>query len=118
MTSLLGLVSPPAAVIHVVLFTFSSTTEPHVVTKCMRDFLALEKECLRDGKTYIQSVRAGRECSIEGKAGGVSHVIVVRFKTAGDRDYYIRHDPVHRGFVNVGSPPNFSYCWFFDMTGC
>ncbi|CCG80635.1 Stress responsive A/B barrel domain protein [Taphrina deformans PYCC 5710] len=98
MASLLGLGG--SDVIHIVQFKFSPTTESHVVAKTCRDFVALQKTCLKDGKTYIASIKAGKDVSIEGKSGGFTHAFVVRFKSLGDRDYYIRQDPIHAGFAN------------------
>ena len=30
---------------------------------------------------------------------GISHAFVVEFESAADRDYYVREDPAHQGFI-------------------
>ena len=35
---------------------------------------------------------------------GLTHAFVVEFDTPEDRDYYVRDDPVHQGFVKSAGP--------------
>lgn len=99
MTSLLGLGGPK--VLHIVHFKFRADAEPHVIQKSCHDFQDLAKSCLRDGKTYIHSIKAGKDMSIEGKSKGLTHTFVVTFHNVKDRDYYINEDPIHRGFAKA-----------------
>lgn len=101
MASLLGL---GTTIVHIVLFKFQADAEPHLVAKICNDFTALATQCLnRKGSKYISSVKSGKDMSIEGKSGGMTHAFVVTFSSVEDRDYYIKDDPIHAGFVKVSS---------------
>lgn len=34
-----------------------------------------------------------------GRQGGITHIFVVEFASAEDRDYYVESDAAHKGFV-------------------
>ncbi|MBE3046824.1 Dabb family protein [Candidatus Bathyarchaeota archaeon] len=59
----------------------------------------MKEQCvLPDGKQYVQSVHVGADNSIEGFQNGYTHMAVSQFKSVGDRDYYVKSDPVHITF--------------------
>ncbi|KAL3705788.1 hypothetical protein TMatcc_006797 [Talaromyces marneffei ATCC 18224] len=64
--------------------------------------LALKETCLHPetGTPYIQSCAGGRDNSVQGLHDGMTHVFIVTFLSAEDRDYYALHDPVHLEFVD------------------
>ncbi|ORY80902.1 hypothetical protein BCR37DRAFT_380765 [Protomyces lactucae-debilis] len=85
-------------ILHCVFFKFMIDAEPHLVSKTCADFVGLADACKnKKGKTYIKSIEAGADVSIEGKAKGFTHGFVVRFASLDDRDYYIKEDPNHLG---------------------
>ncbi|BFZ58205.1 hypothetical protein PYCC9005_005267 [Savitreella phatthalungensis] len=85
-------------VMHVVMFKFEPGASEKAVTRVCEDFAALQSRCVYGHVPYIVSIEAGKDCSIEGKANGFSHVYIVRFRSAKDRDYYCNDDPEHIRF--------------------
>lgn len=97
MTSYFGLGGQ--TIVHIVYFRFQADAQENLIKKTCENFLALAKDCQRDGSTYIKSIRAGKDISIEGKSKGLTHAFVVQFKSIEDRDYYVKEDQVHASFV-------------------
>ena len=97
MTSLLGLGGP--SVVHIVYFKFQADAQENLIKKTCDSFLALAKDCQKDGSTYMKSIKGGKDISIEGKSKGLTHAFVITFKSKADRDYYINEDQVHASFV-------------------
>ena len=89
-------------------------------------FFALKEECLHSvaKEPYIHSITGGTDESKEGlqvrplspagivclvqiphpSQGGITHIFVVEFACAADRDYYVNSDPAHKKFVELVSP--------------
>jgi hypothetical protein len=78
---------------HVVSFKFKGNADPAKVKQVDADFAALK------GKIpLIQQLEYGQNSSPEDRAHGYTHMWIVTFKNAADRDAYIVH-PEHKAFV-------------------
>lgn len=78
---------------HVVSFKFKSGADPVKVKGVESGFAALK------GKIpLIQQLEYGQNNSPEDRAHGYTHLWIVTFKNAADRDAYIVH-PEHKAFV-------------------
>lgn len=85
--------------------------------------LALKNGCLHPTtkQPYIRSLTGGLNNSPEGRnvspnrevadaviancvEDGLTHAFVVEFDNGGDRDYYVKDDPVHQDFINQHAP--------------
>lgn len=80
---------------HVVAFKFKSGADPAKVKGVEAGFAALKGKI-----NLIQSLEWGNNSSPEDRAHGYTHLWVVTFKTAADRDAYIVH-PEHKAFVST-----------------
>lgn len=89
-------------IIHIVLFKFDTAAVEGTITTTCQDFKSLATRCVTSqGKPYIQSLKAGKDMSIEGRTKGFTHAFVVTFDCIQDRDYYLNEDPVHAAFAKV-----------------
>ncbi|KAL3447283.1 stress responsive A/B barrel domain-containing protein [Aspergillus insuetus] len=86
---------------HIVLFQFKPDVAQESIRAACERMLLLKDQCLHPSsqKPYIITSIGGRDNSIEGAQNGISHAFVVEFRSAADRDYYVREDPVHKEFV-------------------
>jgi hypothetical protein len=104
----------PGLVEHIVLFRFNATTTPAQRSEVIDSFMALKSKCVRNGAPYIISVENG---AINNPAIGAHHDFqlgfVVRFKSEGDRNFYVGkpfitdpqfYDPAHERFKNFVGP--------------
>ncbi|GKT90177.1 LOW QUALITY PROTEIN: stress responsive A/B barrel domain-containing protein [Colletotrichum tofieldiae] len=68
--------------------------------------LALRDNCVHptSNKAYVKSIAGGLDNSPEGIQGGITHVFVVEFESAEDRDYYVHKDPAHLAFIEEAGP--------------
>jgi hypothetical protein len=83
---------------HIVHFKFKSSATPEQIKKVTDEFAALK------GKIeVIEKVEWGTNSSPEKLDKGFSHVWIVSFKSAKDRDTYLVH-PAHVAFVEVLKP--------------
>lgn len=97
---------------------------PHSVTnapQCCDEVLGLKDQCVlaSTGKPYIARSQGGRDMSIEGfsvrgatppppsgrpdtdsRQNGFTHVFVMEFDSVADRDFYVKEDKVHHGFIS------------------
>ncbi|MCJ1244046.1 hypothetical protein MMC30_001243 [Trapelia coarctata] len=87
--------------VHIVLFEFKPSTEPATIKDVCSRMLALKTQCIHPTtqKPYVLDSSGGRDNSIEGLQGGISHGFVVHFANEEDREYYISKDPAHLAFV-------------------
>ncbi|KAJ0312857.1 hypothetical protein Brms1b_007627 [Colletotrichum noveboracense] len=78
--------------------TFKDTTDMGQICDSM---LALKDNCIHptSSKPYIKSAVGGVDNSPEGMSDGITHVFVVEFESAEDRDYYVHKDPAHQAFI-------------------
>ncbi|OGM49492.1 hypothetical protein ABOM_001728 [Aspergillus bombycis] len=93
-------------VTHIVQLQFKSDVGQSTIQNTITTMLSLKDKCLQreTGKPYIVSSTGGKECSVEGMQNGITHVFVVEFASAEDRDYYAKEDPVHLAFgASLGS---------------
>ncbi|KAK5660634.1 hypothetical protein OQA88_11996 [Cercophora sp. LCS_1] len=88
-------------VTHTVLFQFKPGASAADVNAACARFLSLKSTCLHPThKTaYIKSLKGGKDNSLEGLQGGITHGFVVEFDSLEDRDYYVNEDPSHKAFV-------------------
>jgi len=82
-------------VFHLVAFKVSDPTALAGLTKAM---LALQTECVRDGKPYIKSVHGGRQSSPEVHKADVDVAFLMEMETQDDLDYYLNECPAHADF--------------------
>ncbi|OAA34858.1 stress responsive A/B barrel domain protein [Metarhizium rileyi] len=86
---------------HVVIFQFKPDASAQSVKQCCDEMLGLKDQCVlaSTGKPYIVSSKGGREMSIEGLHNDFTHVFVVEFDSVVERDFYVKEDKAHHGFV-------------------
>ncbi|KAG5974647.1 hypothetical protein E4U55_008129 [Claviceps digitariae] len=89
------------SVTHIVSLGFKADAAPEAITQCCQDLLALKQNCVLAStqKPYMISCKAGKDISIENLQNGFTHVFIMEFASAADRDYYVKEDEVHRGLV-------------------
>ncbi|KAI5824537.1 hypothetical protein K523DRAFT_420719 [Schizophyllum commune Tattone D] len=62
----------------------------------------LKPTCVKpDGKTYIRSIKGGKQNSKEGADKGIKWVFIVEFENEEDRDYYVHTDLVHAALAKT-----------------
>ncbi len=79
----------PGTLRHVVLFRYAATVTTEQRLEAKRRFLALQGECLRDGRPYIVSIETGAQSSGEGADQGLEQGFIVTFASEGDRNFYV-----------------------------
>ena len=77
---------------HVVAFKFKTTATPAQIKEVVDAFRALKKKI-----PQIQSLEWGTNVSPENLNRGFTHCWVLSFKSAADRDTYLKH-PAHQAF--------------------
>ncbi|KAF6806489.1 stress responsive A/B barrel domain-containing protein [Colletotrichum musicola] len=89
------------SIVHIVQFQFKELVPAEEIRAVCNAFLALKDQCIHptSNKAYIKSVNGGLDNSPEGQQGGITHIFVVEFESAEDRDYYVSKDPAHMAFV-------------------
>ncbi|KJZ76729.1 hypothetical protein HIM_04065 [Hirsutella minnesotensis 3608] len=89
------------AIHHIVLFQFKDDATPEVVQDTCTKMLGLKDSCIHPttAKPYVKASMGGKNMSIEGLENGITHAFVVEFETLADRDFYVKEDKVHHGFV-------------------
>ncbi|RMZ83956.1 hypothetical protein DV737_g1315, partial [Chaetothyriales sp. CBS 132003] len=92
-----------AGIVHIVLFSFKSSVGAAGVNQICDQMIALKDNCIHptSSKPYIKSLTGGLDNSPEGVQGGITHVFVVVFDSAEDRDYYVNDDPAHAVFKEL-----------------
>lgn len=80
---------------HIVLYKFKDGLPAAQLQEVIDAFGGLPKKI-----DTIVGYEAGTNVSPEGKSEGFTHVFVVTFKTAADRDAYLVH-PAHQAYVQV-----------------
>jgi hypothetical protein len=103
----------PGKLQHIVLFRYDQQVTAAKRDEVVQRFLALQQECMRDGKPYLQSIETGSQNSHEGVAHGFEDAFIVTFKSEGDRNYYVGqpfvndsdyYDPAHQKFKDFVGP--------------
>ncbi|KAJ5178265.1 Dimeric alpha-beta barrel [Penicillium coprophilum] len=89
------------SITHIVLFQFKAGLAAEVIQDVCERMLALKDNCVHptSQKPYIKSASGGKDNSPEGIQRGITHAFVMEFTSAADRDYYVKSDPTHLGFV-------------------
>jgi len=80
---------------HIVMYKFKDGLPPEQIQEVVDAFGQLPKKI-----GTIVGYEHGTNISPEGKSEGFTHVFVVSFKTAADRDAYLVH-PAHQDYVKV-----------------
>jgi hypothetical protein len=80
---------------HIVMYKFKDGLPGAQLQEVIDAFGGLPKKI-----DTIVGYEAGTNVSPEGKSEGFTHVFVVTFKTAADRDAYLVH-PAHQAYVQV-----------------
>ena len=80
---------------HIVMYKFKDGLPPAQIQEVIDAFGQLPKKV-----TTIVGYEHGTNVSPEGKSDGFTHVFVVTFKSAADRDAYLVH-PAHAEYVKV-----------------
>jgi hypothetical protein len=83
---------------HVVHFKFKKEATPEQIENLCKEFAALPPK-IRE----IESFEWGTNSSPEGLDKGFKHCWVIGFKSAKDRDVYLKH-PAHQAFVGMAKP--------------
>ncbi|ORY12984.1 stress responsive A/B barrel domain-domain-containing protein [Clohesyomyces aquaticus] len=85
---------------HIVLFQFKFSANADDIKTVSQQMLALRDNCIHptSKKPYIKSASGGTDNSQEGFQNGITHVFVMEFESAEDRDYYVNDDPLHDEF--------------------
>jgi Stress responsive A/B Barrel Domain len=83
---------------HVVHFKFKKEATPEQIENLCKEFAALPSK-IRE----IESFEWGTNSSPEGLDKGFKHCWVIGFKSAKDRDVYLKH-PAHQAFVGMAKP--------------
>ena len=83
---------------HVVHFKFKADATPAQVETVVKAFAELKSKI-----SAVESMEAGTNVSPEGLNKGFTHCWIVSFKTAADRDTYLKHD-AHTAFVAILKP--------------
>ncbi|KAK3901768.1 stress responsive A/B barrel domain-containing protein [Staphylotrichum tortipilum] len=100
---------PPAttrAVTHLVMFQFKPGADHAAVDAACEEMLGLKDLCLSPNSQYpyITSITGGKDNSLEGLQGGLTHAFVVQFANPDDRNYYVEKDPAYRAFKETIDP--------------
>ncbi|KFG80321.1 stress responsive A/B barrel domain protein [Metarhizium anisopliae] len=104
---------------HIVMFQFKPDASAQSVKQCCDEVLGLKDQCVlaSTGKPYIARSQGGRDMSIEGfsvrgatppsgrpdtdsRQNGFTHVFVMEFDSVADRDFYVKEDKAHHGFIS------------------
>jgi len=80
---------------HIVMYKFKDGLPAAQLQEVIEAFAGLPKKI-----DTIVGYEAGTNVSPEGKSEGFTHVFVVTFKTAADRDAYLTHR-AHQAYVQV-----------------
>jgi hypothetical protein len=80
---------------HIVMYKFQDGLPPAQIQEVLEAFGQLPKKI-----NTIVGYEHGTNVSPEGKSEGFTHVFVVTFKSAADRDGYLVH-PAHQDYVKV-----------------
>jgi hypothetical protein len=80
---------------HIVMYKFKDGLPAAQLKEVVDAFAGLPKKI-----DTIVGFEMGTNVSPEGKSEGFTHVFVVTFKTAADRDAYLKH-PAHDAYVQV-----------------
>ncbi|KAM0543279.1 hypothetical protein ACHAPJ_012363 [Fusarium lateritium] len=86
-----------AGIVHVVQLRFKPDISKDKIKQVMDDLKSLKAKCvLPDSKqSYIKSITAGEDNSVEGLQNGFTHMIITTFESVEHRDYYAKSDPAH-----------------------
>ncbi|KAJ7720801.1 hypothetical protein B0H16DRAFT_1603935 [Mycena metata] len=90
-----------SGITHIVMFAFEPLATPEEVQGVCDRLLALKDKCLdpQTNKPYLKAVSGGKNNSPEGLNGDFTHAFVIEFANEEDREYYLKKDPQHLGFV-------------------
>jgi len=83
---------------HVVHFKFKKDATPEQIDNVCKEFAALPTKIKE-----IESFEWGTNNSPEGLDKGYKHCWVIGFKSAKDRDVYLKHS-AHEAFVTIAKP--------------
>jgi Stress responsive A/B Barrel Domain len=83
---------------HVVHFKFKKEATPQQIDDLCKEFAALPSKIKE-----IESFEWGTNSSPEALDKGFKHCWVISFKSAKDRDVYLKH-PAHEAFVAIVKP--------------
>ena len=83
---------------HVVHFKFKSEAKAEQIANLCKEFAALPSKIAE-----IEHFEAGTNNSPEGLDKGFKHCWIISFKSAKDRDVYLKH-PAHEEFVGIAKP--------------
>ena len=84
--------------VHVVSFKFKPDTKPEAIKEVVDAFRELKKKI-----SGVNKLEWGTNISPEKHDKGFTHVFVLSFKTAQDRDDYLVH-PDHKAFGKILGP--------------
>lgn len=79
----------PGVVRHIVLVRFKPGVTAAQRQTIIQAYLDLQKQSLRNGKPYIQSIETGPQISGEGAGHGYEQAFITTFSSQGDRNYFI-----------------------------
>ncbi len=103
----------PGIIRHVVLFRYKPEVGDAQRMAVLLRFRNLKNSALRNGRPYIISIHAGRQNSHEGLGQNFDQIFIVKFRSEGDRNYYVGtpavtdpafYDPQHQKFKEFIAP--------------
>ncbi|HEX9046304.1 MAG TPA: Dabb family protein [Verrucomicrobiae bacterium] len=83
---------------HVVCFKFKSTATPADIQRVEDSFRNLKQQI-----PQVLTFQCGTNVSLENLNKGFTHCFTLTFKSAEDRDIYLKH-PAHKAFGKVVGP--------------
>ncbi|KAI1819932.1 stress responsive A/B barrel domain-containing protein [Xylaria intraflava] len=94
------------AIYHTVMITFKALVPQNEINAACQGLLSLSEKCKHPttGEPYLKVLGVGKENSIEGLQGEVTHVMVVKFENKKDREYYTHSDPAHLALIPTITP--------------
>lgn len=79
----------PGVVRHIVLLRYKPEVSDAQRMAILERFRNMKNVALRNGKPYITAIHAGPQRSHEGIDQGFDQVFIIKFRSEGDRNYYV-----------------------------
>ncbi|KAB0538939.1 hypothetical protein HNQ68_001598 [Pseudochrobactrum saccharolyticum] len=103
----------PGVIRHIVLFRYRPDVSDAQRMAVLLRFRNMKHTAKRNGEPYIVSIHAGRQNSFENLGQGFDQAFIVKFRSEGDRNYYVGtpavidpafYDPEHQKFKEFVAP--------------
>ncbi len=103
----------PGTIRHIVLFHYGPEVSDAQRMAVLMRFRNMKHTALRNGQPYIVSIHAGRQNSFQNLGQGFDQAFIVKFRSEGDRNYYVGtpavidpafYDPEYQKFKEFVAP--------------